>query len=115
MLAAASTAVSNRSMLASAMSLMVISPCSSPSLSTMHRVSISTSRIRFQAARTLISPSMPACLRMSMSLIWGLTSVHRRGGSTPKCCKTKRVSRLICPARRASYRPSRLPRFFSQA
>ena len=114
-LAAASTAVSNRSMFASAMSLMVISPCSSLSPSTMQSVSISTSRIRFQAARRLISPSMPACLRMSMSLICGLTSVQSRGGSTPKCCRTNRVSRFTCPARRASYRPVRLPRFFSQA
>ena len=109
------TAVSNRSMFASAMSLMVIRPCSSFSSSTMQSVSISTSRIRFQAARRLISPSMPACLRMSISLICGLTSVHRRGGSTPKCCKTNFVSRLTCPARRASYRPVRLPRFFSHA
>ena len=102
-------------MFASAMSLMVISPCSSLSPSTMQSVSISTSRIRFQAARRLISPSMPACLRMSMSLICGLTSVQSRGGSTPKCCRTNRVSRFTCPARRASYRPVRLPRFFSQA
>ena len=102
-------------MLASAMSLIVIRPCSSFSSSTMQRVSISTSRIRFHAARTLISPSMPACLRMSMSLICGLTSVQRRGASTPKCCRTNRVSRFTCPARRASYRPLRLPRFFSHA
>ena len=97
------------------MSLIVIRPCSSFSSSTMQRVSISTSRIRFHAARTLISPSIPACLRMSMSLICGLTSVQRRGASMPKCCRTNRVSRFTCPARRASYRPLRLPRFFSHA
>ena len=64
-------------------------PRSSPSLSTMHRCRSRHRASGVPGGRTLISPSMPACFRMSSSLIWGLTSVHRRAGSTPKMLQNK--------------------------
>ena len=105
--------------LASAMSLTVISPRSQARPRHPRRTGCRspTSRIRLHAALARsVRRSMPACTADMFDVFdLGADISARRDSSTPKCCKTKQVSRLICPAQRASYRPYQLPRFFSQA
>ena len=61
-----------------------------------------SSRMRFQAEKRLVSGSMPDCLVTLTSLTCGVTVVMSAGSSKPKCLRTKAVSRLRAPARRAS-------------
>ena len=89
-------------MLALAMSRTAMRPSRSFSPSTMQSVPVFSSRMRFQAVSRLVSASMPGWREIWMSLICGVTVVMRGGSSNPKWRRTKAVSRLMAPARRAS-------------
>ena len=95
-------AVSKMSMFALATSFTAMRPSRCLSSSVMQSVSTLVSCIMFQAAKRLISASMPGCFCTTMSLICGVTEVMSGGSSKPKCLSTNAVSRLRAPARLAS-------------